>query len=143
MQRYVRFSPELFLRESRHWKYKIKKLEEERDSIAEVQGIDTTKPAVQTSGTGDTVANAVQRRVGIENKILKLQRYQHVFDYTWGKLTADEQELLTGFFFSRKRIEYFVFNYGRKHGLSMRQVYRARREALDHYAEIVTEYCGI
>lgn len=136
MDRYIRFSPEAFLKDVLRWEEELKELEAKLEEISELPAI--TNSEVHTTNISDPTHKQAVKRAFILDQIERVKKYIQAYERIYAKLTDFEKEVLTGFFFSSNRIDIFVEEFGHKYALCRSDVYKARRRALDHFGELLT-----
>ena len=136
MNRYIGFDVVKFLKESRGWEEEKKRLQEELDSITEIQGKDNSP--VRSSRINDTVSSVAAARERIQNDIDRIEYYEHALDFAIRYITAAEKEVIELFFFGRGYISARVDKFSFEHAICRSDVYSLRRQAIDHLSRIIT-----
>ena len=137
INKYMRFDAAGFLKDSKTWEKQKRELQRELDAITEVKG---QADSVGRSGKiGDPVSSTASEREKLEIGIARLDTYQRALSYARGILTDAQNEVLDIFFFKHGYMPPLIDEYGRKYALCRTDVYKARREALEDLARIITE----
>lgn len=137
-----RFDIKAFLKASRHWKQDKERLTKELDNILYLPSV-TNESGVRSGNIADPAAQTALRSLELQAKIEKIKLYEEMLKYAMNQLTADERNLIDGFFYPRKTIGVFVHDYGRKHGLCKDYVYAERERVLEKMRRTIErEYYG-
>lgn len=135
---YRPFAITKFLKDSRHWAERIKKLEQELEDLSPLPSVNN-ESGVRSSEPSDMTAKMALRRLEIAAEIEELRYNEEMLRYALKRLSEDERELINGFFFPKKAKGVFVWEYGRNHGMSERRVYTERDNVLRKLGDIVDE----
>ena len=142
MNKYMRFDAVSFLRDSKTWEQKKKEKLEELYAITELPG--RPNDSIGKSGKiSDSVLSVAAQREPLEIEINRLETYQEALAYARKMLSEAQNEVIDVFFFKGGYIAPLVEKYGSKWGFCRDGVYKARREALDELAYIITERYGL
>lgn len=136
MNRYIEFNAGKFLAESKGWEKEKKKLQEDMDSLAELQraGAFTGK----SGKPGDSTAAAVVERGRIQSEIDRLNLYEEAKTYALNHLSGTHRAVLTTFFFKDGQMGANVRECGKMLAVCVNEVYKLRREALAEVSRIIT-----
>ena len=140
MERYYRFDAHNFLKESKGWAKEKKKLERELEEIPELKAIENSE--VHSGNISDPTASTSFKRFFIETQIERLDLYREALNYAWDNLTDEEKDMLNGFYFTHKRINYEVHLLCDKYHIEKSQVYNRKNKALQKLTDLVEEYVG-
>lgn len=135
MHRYIEFNAAKFLNDSREWEAGKKKLEEKREGITEIKGLDYSP--VRSGRLHDSVAETAVARERIQAQIDRLERYQEAKAYAWERLSEAHKSVLAAFFFTGGYKSKTIRKYAVEHAMCLNQVYILRREALQEFARII------
>ena len=137
MQRFVEFNAQKFIRESGTWEQRKKDLLQELDGITEIRGVDNSP--VRSGKLNDSTANVAMQRDRIQHQIERIEEYEAILQYAFGRLSDEQKEVIQLFFYSRGYIARLVRKFAGKYHISEREVYRRRREALTLISQIITD----
>lgn len=129
------FDIKSFLKASRHWDDDIKKLQAEHDALSELPAAGNNPG--RSSEVSDLTANAALRRLEIQKKIEDIKLYKEMLDYALKMLSNEDKRLIEGFYYPRKAIGVFVWEYGREKGLCKNKVYEQREIVLQKMARTI------
>ena len=129
MINYWKFDIERFLKDYPKWSVQIAKLEEQRDDLLGLKGLNQDTP-VQTSSVSDTVGNTVVIREPFQAEIDELEAMRKLAESALGTLSEREREVINVFFYTPGYISYGVDNLANKWHCSVREIYNIRRKAL-------------
>lgn len=110
-----------FLKESKKWDDKIKKLKEELESMSELPSVDN-QTGVRSGNISDLTGQTALRELKIQAEIEELLLNKEILRHGINTLTEDERALYDGFYNPKKRIGVFVEEYGKAHGMCDRTV---------------------
>lgn len=137
MQRFVEFNAQKFIRESGTWEQRKKDLLQELDGITEIRVVDNSP--VRSGKLNDSTANVAMQRDRIQHQIERIEEYEAILQYAFGRLSDEQKEVIQLFFYSRGYIARLVRKFAEKYHISEREVYRRRREALTLISQIITD----
>jgi len=138
MDRYIEFNPIKFLQESKTWASRKKELTRELESIGDLSAVVNDGMPHGTDIGRPTERNAIKRYELVE-QIRAIERYQAMYEYAINQLSQAEIEVLDIFFFKGGYMPPKIDKYGYKYGLCRSDVYKARRLALEHLTQIISE----
>ena len=131
MNRYIKFDVEQFMRDSIEWDDKLKKLNDELESIPEIRG---ASGEIHSCGSiSNPTQNTALSRQEVEEKIQRIVNYQAAFQYAWDRVSDYDREMITGFFFAPGPIYEFVRLWVKANASNERYCYRDRNAALNHF----------
>lgn len=86
---------------------------------------------IQKNKKSDMTASAALRRLEIQAEIEEIMLNEEMLAFALKRLTEDERRLIDGFFFPKKKIEVFIQEYGREHGLCRSYVHNEKNRVLE------------
>ncbi len=130
------FDIKSFLKASKHWDDEIKRLQDEHDSLSVLpSGSDV--PSGKTGAVSDMTANAAMRRLKIVAQIEDLLLNKEILAFALKMLTEDERRLIDGFYYPKKSIGTFVYEYGRSKGINKDYVYAERARVEQKMSKVI------
>lgn len=130
------FDIKSFLKASRYWRSERERFEQELNNLLYLPSVNN-ESGIRSGNIAEPTAKTALRSLELQAKIEEIKLNETMLDYALGKLTADERSLIDGFFFPKKNIGAFVYDYGRKHGLCKDYVYAEREKVLDKMRRII------
>ena len=125
-----------FLKASKDWDDDLKKLQTELDNISYLPA-GGNESGVRGSDISEPPYRIAVRELEIQAEMEEILLNKEILKYALNKLTEDEKDLINGFFYPKKRISVFVYEYGRRRGLSKTLVYDERTKVLDKLRRII------
>ena len=136
------FDIKAFLRASRYWADDIAVLEQELKDMPELPAV-SNDSGVHSSNVSDLTAQTAIRRLKITADIEEIRLNEEMLKYALKRLTEDERALVDGFFYPKKPIGIFVYEWGMAHGLGKNLVYAEREKVLEKMRRLIeAEYYG-
>ena len=136
MNRYIEFNAVKFISEKKEWEKEKAALLSELDEI--IGGAGKKGTFSRSAGIGDSVAVDVIARDRIQSQINRLDMYQAAYDYAWVRLSDEQRDVLTAFFYKEGRMSKRVREVSKKWAICTDKVYTVRRQALGEIAKIIT-----
>ena len=134
------FPIEDFLKESKKWKEEKDRLQKEMDNLSFLPSVDN-KTGVRSGDISNLTAQIALRRLEIQAEIEDILLNEEMLRYARKRLTKDENRLIDGFYYPKKKIGVFVQEYGQEKGLGKNLVYEERARALEKMRMIIeSEY---
>lgn len=139
---WIKFDIQSFLKASKHWEEDIAKLRQEMDSLSLLPSSGGAG-GIQKNSISDMTASAALRRLEIQAEIEEIQLNEEMLAFALKRLTEDERALINGFFYPRKKITFFIEEYGREHGVGRTLLYEIRDQVLEKMRLLIeAEYYG-
>ena len=138
MSEWRHFDTEAFLKASRFWDEKIKELETELSNMSGLPAVNN-ESGIRGSDISDMTAQMALRRLKITAQIEDIKLDKEILKYALKMLSEEESELINGFFFPKKAIGTFVWEYSRKYAMSERKVYEERKRVLRKMGDLIEE----
>lgn len=130
------FDTDLLLKKSKGFDEEIQKLQKKLDAIPELPAVNN-ESGIRGSEPSDPTGKLALRRMELIEKINEINLYKEMLECGLSVLTDDERIVINGFYFGKKRIRSFVWEYGRKHGLCKDYVYKRKNEVLRKMGDFI------
>ena len=138
LNRFVEFNTVKFLQDSRHWKSRKKRLQDELDAITEIKGRADGSPG-HSGKISDTTGSVAAERMRLETRIKRIEQYEEALAYGRSTLSEEQNAVLDAFFFDGGYISHNVDVLAYTFDVTPRSIYTMRREAIDSLQRIITE----
>lgn len=139
MRRYVTFDIERFLKDAKsgQWDKDIAKLKEDKEKILFLKAQGNSE--VHSGNISHPTEDVAIKLAEIDNEISRIIQYPLCLNVSRGMLNPDEEELINGFYFNNKPINYFVDAYCIEHLCEKSTVYNRKIAAVEKLRRIIDD----
>ena len=131
MIKYIRLDAEQFIKDSRFWDDEIQRLQEEFETVPEINAV--PQSPVKSSSVSSPVEAAAIDRDRLQRRIERLRDYQAAFKFAWDRLDDYDQDMIAGFFFNPGGIPEYIDSWCTKYHSNRQYCYRDRRAAVSSF----------
>lgn len=127
-----------FLGDRHKWKMKIRKKQDELDTISELPAMSNSE--VHSGHITKPTERAAMARIKIQEDIKRYLDYESILNYGLTHISPEDRELIEAFHFSKgKMLNAVIDEIAIKRDCSSRYIYKQRRNAILNFVDAIRE----